>query len=373
MAATAFDGLSDAQVRQWELTTWQAGRDESFWFSNGFVSPNDNGMNYPVHRVTKLSKTSKGLECVMQLIQDLQNDGIVGDGMLEGNEEALVNDAQVIQVDQLRNGVRSRGELSEQATIIDFRAQSKRKLGYWLADKLDELGFLTASGRAFTLKLDGSTRGASQFPSLSFASDVAAASTNRIVHAGSATSEGTLTTSDKMTWNLIIQTKALAERKRLRKIRDRGKGYYALVLSTEEMRDLRKDPTYQSIQKSAAERGSKNPLFTGAEIVAEGCVIHSHNRTYNTLGATSGTDKWGSGNTVDGAQALLMGAGAIGFAAIGAAKSGRLDSTDYQNRQGVSIGRKIGFLKPQFASIYDADATEDFGVISLKTAAAGTS
>ena len=37
---------------------------------------------------------------------------------------------------------------------------------------------------------------------------------------------------------------------------------------------------------------------------------------------------------------------------------------------GIGAGRKIGMLKPQFKSIYDSDATEDFGVLSVKTAAA---
>lgn len=372
MAATAFDGLTDAQVRQWELETWQDGRNESFFMSRGFMAPNDMGQNYPIHRVTKFSRTQRGLECVMQLIQDLVGDGVVGDNKLEGDEEQLVNDAQVIRIDQLRNGVRSRGKLSEQATVINFRASARKKLGFWLADKLDELAFLVASGRAFTLKLDGSTRGASQLPQLSFASDVTAASTNRIVHAGTASAESGLTTSDKMTWNLLVKARALAERKLIKKVRDRGKGYYVFVISTEQMRDLLTDPTYQTIARTAGERGSNNPLFSTADVVAHGCVVHSHNRVYNTLGATSGSAKWGSGNTVDGAQALLLGAGALGFAAPYAAQSGDLDSTDYQNRQGISFGRMTGWLKPVFESIYDSNNGEDFGVISVKSAAAST-
>jgi N4-gp56 family major capsid protein len=372
MATTAFDGLSDAQVRQWELETWQAGRNESFFFANGFVANNDYGQNYPVHRVTKFSRTQRGLECVMQLVLDLVGDGVVGDNKLDGAEEQLVNDAQTIQIDQLRNGCRSRGKLSEQATLIEFRAKAKQKLGYWLGDKLDELGFLVASGRALTLTVAGATRGASQLPQLRFASDITAASTNRIIHAGTATSEATLTTSDKMTWSLITRAKALAQRKLVKPIRDRGKPYYAMVLSTEQMRDLRTDPTYLTIQRTASERGSKNPLFSAAEIVAEGVVLHSHNRVYSTLDATSGSGKWGAANTVNGAQALLFGAGALGFASPYPSQAGELDNTDYQNKQGVSFGRMMGYKKPQFKSIPDANAREDFGVISVKTAAGAT-
>ncbi len=46
------------------------------------------------------------------------------------------------------------------------------------------------------------------------------------------------------------------------------------------------------------------------------------------------------------------------------------DDTDYDNRPGLGVGRKIGMLKPQFRSIYDSDNIEDFAVMSLKTAAA---
>jgi hypothetical protein len=84
----------------------------------------------------------------------------------------------------LRQGVKNKGEMAEQATVIRFRATAETKLGYWMADKMDEMAFLVASGRAFTLTLDDSTRGTSQLPSLKFAADVVAASTNRIVHAG---------------------------------------------------------------------------------------------------------------------------------------------------------------------------------------------
>ena len=51
--------------------------------------------------------------------------------------------------------------------------------------------------------------------------------------------------------------------------------------------------------------------------------------------------------------------------------------TDYGNRPGIGIGRKIGMLKPQFLSIYDetqryrgTPTRQDFGVVSVYTAAA---
>lgn len=369
MAATDFGALSDAVKKVWATETWQEGRDQSFWFANQFMGRSDTDMNRPIQRVTKLTETERGLECVMQLVADLIGDGVVGDNELEGNEEALFNDAQTIRIDQLRNGTRSKGSMAEQATVIRFRATSREKLSFWMSDKVDEMMFLTGSGRAFTLNTDGSTRSGSQLNQLTFAADVSAATTNRIRFAGSATSEATVTTSDTITWNEIVSLRTFMERQKIRPIRDRGKNYYAIVMSTEQARDLMLDSTYQTIVSRAGERGSTNVLFNNAMAVVQGMVLYAHNKTFNTLGLTSGTDKWGAGNNVDGAQALGFGAQALGFAQIGSANMNESDNTDYGNRPGLSFGRKVGMLKPVFNTAETA-AAEDFGVVAFKTAAA---
>ena len=366
---TDFGAISAARKKIWAAEAWKQGRDESFWFSNAFVGANENDMNRPITRVTKLTKTERGLECIMQLVADLQGDGVAGDNLLEGNEEAMFNDAQTIRIDQLRNGVRSKGRVSEQATVIRFRTTGRDKLGFWMAEKIDEMGHLTVAGRAFTLKTNGTTRVGSQLPQLSFANDVVAASTNRIIYAGSATSEANLTAADKMSWNLIVKACAFAKRKKIKPIRQGGRMYYALLLSTEQLRDLQQDADYQTIVKTAGARGTKNPLFNNAVAVVQGVVIYDHNKVFCTLGKASGS-KWGSGGTIDGAQAQLFGAQAMGFATIGDVDWEESDNTDYKARPGIAVGRMLGMLKPQFRSEPDNNSTEDFGTVAIKTAAA---
>lgn len=369
MAQTDFGALTSAQKRVWAADIWKAGRDESFFFANGFIGSKPGDMNSVIQRITELSETERGLECVMQLVQDMQGDGVVGDNELDGNEEALVNDAQTIRIDQLRHGTRSKGAMAEQATVIRFRQQSKEKLGFWLADKLDELMFLTISGRAYTLKTSGETRTNSQLPSLRFASDVTAPSSGRVLHAGTATSEGTISASDKMSWATVVRANTQAIEKRLRPIKSGGRNYYVLVIHPRQRKDLVLDPTYQTITKSAEKTGDKNPLFTGAIANVDSVVIHVHNKVFNTTGLSSGS-KWGSGGTVDGAQGMLLGASAAGLAQIGNMNFTESDKTDHGNRPGVGVGRKIGMLKPAFKSIYDNNTRQDFGCIAIKTAAA---
>ena len=366
MTATDFSALTTAQKKVWSAELWMAGRDESFWMSNGFVGKSDSDMNSPIYRVTKLTQTDRGLECVMQLVSDLANDGVAGDNLLEGNEGVLNNEAQTIRIDQLRNGVRSKGRIAEQATVIRFRATAKERLSFWMADKMDEMLFLVAAGRAFTLNTNGSTRGASDLPSLSYAADVVAASTNRIIHAGTATTEGSLTANDKMSWATIVRARAFAERKKIRPIRGNGKGYYAMVMSSEQAKDLILDPTYPTIVSRAGEKGPNNPLFKNAMAVVQGVVLYSHNKVFNTLGTAT---KWGAGNLVDGAQACMFGAQAMGFATIGDVYMDESDNTDYKNRPGIAAGRMLGMLKPQYKSPADSNTVEDFGMLSVKTAA----
>jgi N4-gp56 family major capsid protein len=305
----------------------------------------------------------------MQLVNDLENDGVAGDNNLTGQEEQMLNDAQVIRIDCLAHAVKSKGQMSEQATVIRFRETAKDKLGFWLPDKTDELMFLTASGRAYSLNTDLSTRPAtSQLASLAFAADVTAASTNRIKHAGTATSEATLTASDKMSWSVCVTAKAYARRQGIRPIRQGGKEYYAMVMSTEQRRDLLLDSTYQTIVSRAAERGQTNPLFKNALAVVDGLILYEHRKVINTTGLASAS-KWGSGGLVEGAHALLMGAGALGFTTLGGGEWLEGDINDYGRKPSIGYQQMMGILKPQYRPSA-LTSREDYSLVAVKTAAA---
>lgn len=369
MAQTDFGALSTQRKKLWSAYVLAAGRDESFWMGqDGMMGKGIRDATKPIHYIDELTKTERGDRCVMPLVQDLTGDGVADDNELEGNEEALVVDDIELKISQFRNGVKSKGSMSEQRTVIQFRAKAKDALAFWLTDKRDEMLFLMASGVSFANKTTGESRGSTQLTTLAFAADVAAPSTNRVIYAGSANSTSTLTTSDKMTWNLLVKTKALAIRKRLKPIRIKGKNCYVVIMSALQARDLKLDNDYKSITAQAHNRGDVNPLFTGAFIMIDGLILYEHNKVYETTGITSGS-KWGSGGTVDGAQALLIGAQALGYAEIGDPMWAESDNRDYRNKQGVAYGQKIGMIKSKFKSIFDSNASEDFALISIYTAA----
>jgi len=371
MAATDFSTLTSQQKKVWSARVWQAGRDTSFFFGTpGFLGSGTEDASKPIHLVTDLTATERGDRVIMPLVQDLQGDGTVGDNVLEGNEESLVADDIEIKIDQLRHGVRSRGRMAEQRTVLRFRAQAKDKLGFWLGNKLDEMAFLTASGVGYGYRLDGSSRpAASQLTQLAFASDVSAPTSARKLFPGVVVATSGLAASDKMSWTLLVKAKAAAVRRRLKPIRINGKATYVVVMSPEQARDLKTDSDYKTIVANGGTRGGANELFTGAFASVDGLVLYEHPKVYTTFGIASGS-KWGAGGTVDGAAAIMLGAQALGFARIGDAEWAESDQSDYGNREGVGYGRMIGFRKPVFTSLYDSNTDQDFSLQVIYTAAA---
>lgn len=104
--ATDFASLSTARKKVWAADIWKQGRDASFWTMNGFTGE---GSGSVIQVIRELTQTERGNECIMQLVADLVGDGVVGDNLLESNEEALFNDSIALRIDQLRHGIRSKG------------------------------------------------------------------------------------------------------------------------------------------------------------------------------------------------------------------------------------------------------------------------
>ena len=369
---TDFSALTTSQKRIWSARVWMAGRDATLLFGRqGFLGAGTEDATKPIHLITELTYTDRGDQVIMPIVLDLAGDGVAGDNELEGNEENLVNDDVNIHIDQLRNAVKSRGKLAEQKTVIRFRAQARDKLAYWLANRMEQLGFLTLAGIPYTQTLTGAQRPAgSQLASLQFAADVSAPSTNRQIFAQAGyTSTAQIVSTDTLTWDMLLRLKTIALRKRLKPVRLGGKDHYIVLLAPEQARDLKQSSDYKTIVSRADTKGPDNKLFTGAFANIDGLILYDHALVPTTFDAASGS-KFGAGGTVDGARAILLGAQALGFAKIGEGDWVESDNKDYENKLGIGHGRFIGFRKPKFKALYDNLSSEDFGVIVLYTAAA---
>lgn len=367
MALTNFGLLTQEQKTIWSKDLWKQARNNSF--INRFLGKGPNAL---VQHITELKKSEKGARAVITLLADLQGDGVAGDRTLEGNEEAMQTFDQVIRIDQLRHANRHEGRMADQKSVVSFRGNSRDVLSYWLADRIDQMAFLTMAGRSYSLRPDNSVRVGSDLPNLEFAADVSAPSdarrlrwdvdtVNKLV-ASAATSDVAATDIPK--WEMFVQLKAYAKDRYIRGVRDgSGDETYHAFLTPTAMAKLKMDDNYMQNLRHAQQRDGKNPLFTGSSVKIDGIYLHEFRHVPNTSGHAT---KWGGG-TVEGCQVLFCGAQALGMADIGAPEWVE-KGFDYDNQQGISVGKILGFLKPKFGSIYEANAVEDFGVISCYVA-----
>lgn len=369
MALTNFGLLTSEQKTIWSMDLWKQARNMSF--VNRFLGKGPNSL---IQHITELKKSEKGARAVITLLADLTGDGVAGDRTLEGNEEAMQTFDQVIRIDQLRHANRHEGRMADQKSVVEFRGNSRDVLAYWLADRLDQMAFATLGGVSYALKPNGASRVGSDLPFLEFASDVTAPSAGRrcrwdntaktLVTAGASSA---VTAADTPSWELFVQLKAYAKDRYIRGVNAQGgKENYHAFLTPQAMARLKLDPTYlQNLRHST--RAEKNEtLFTGDEVTIDGITLHEFRHVPNTVGAAPGS-KYGAGGAINGSQIIFCGAQALGMADIGNAEWNE-KGFDYDNQQGISIGKIMGFLKPKFGSIYENGAVEDFGVINTYVA-----
>ncbi|MBB4266305.1 N4-gp56 family major capsid protein [Roseospira visakhapatnamensis] len=366
MAYTDFGAVTPLQRKAYSAKILQFGRDGTILFSSkqGLTGKSANSC---IQVITEITKTSRGDKVIMPLVNDLTSDGVAGDNDQDGHEESLVAQDLEITIDQISHAVRNRGVMSEQRTVVRFRSTAREKLGNWLAQKKEEMGFLTLAGRGFAHKLDLSPRpSSSQLPALAFAADVTAPSAHRTVFPGTVTATAGLSSTDTLSWDLLLAAKAKAKRLNLKPLYHEGRETYIVMVSPEQARDLKQDSDYVSVTKDAGVRGGKNPLFAGSIAMVDGLVIYEHNKVPTNTGNTAG---WGAGGDVKGAQALLLGAQALGLAEVGNSEWAEDNQKDYGRKPGIAYATILGFKKPVFEDPVTG-TDEDFSVLSLYTAAA---
>lgn len=371
MANTNFGLLTSEQKTIWSMDFWKQARNYSF--TSKFLGKDSNSM---IQHIDELKKTEKGARAVITLVADMEGDGIAGDRTLKGNEEVLKSYDQVIRIDQLRNANHNEGRMADQKSIVTFREQSKDKLAYWLADRIDQMAFLTLSGVAYSQNNKGAARTGSDLINLEFAADVVAPSAKRnltwdqgtsslLVNQGTAgIVAGAIGTGDYPCWDMFVQAKAYAKDNYIRgTTSSEGEELYHVFMTPQAMAKLKLDPVYRDNLRYAQQRGTANELFTGSSVKVDGLMLHEFRHVYNTAGAASGS-KWGGGGAIDGCQILFCGAQAMGMADIGNPEWNEMED-DYGNSFGIAVSKILGFKKPQFYTQYSGGTVQDHGVLSI--------
>jgi N4-gp56 family major capsid protein len=380
MANTNFASLTSEQLTIWSRDFWRVARNMSF--INQFAGSGSNAM---VQRISELTQSEKGARAVLTLLADMTGDGIVGDNTLEGNEEALRAYDIVVQLDQLRFANRLSGRLADQKSVVNFREHSRDALAYAMADRMDQLAFLTLSGVGYNLKNNGALRpvmnSGQNLNDLAFGSDITAPTSNRHrrfdatsgIVAGDVTA---VAAADKLSYGALVDLKAYAKDNYIRGLRGAGNDEtYHLFVTPQVMADLKLDSDFLANVRQAGVRGPGSSLFAGSSsLMVDGIMIHEFRHVFNTNGATSGASgnagsagyKWGANADVNGSACIFAGAQALAMADIGVPEIVE-DTFDYGNQNGISIGKIFGLKKP----VYHSDVSgqnEDFGVIRLDVA-----
>lgn len=367
MSANNFAAQTPEEKLAWARLTWKAMRDKLFIKNICGV-----GEGQPIHVVNELTKTEAGTKCIFHLVNELEQDGQVGDDQREGTEEAMTSSRQIIQIDLLSHGVREKGKMTEQASVLKTRKFGRDRLSFWLANRVDQLAILTLSGMGYQYNLDGSLRPVtSKLKNLSFASDVTAPTEKRLLTWNGTTllgngdtgfGTGEITNAYLPTYKMIVQVGAYMRTNRINALMSGGREYYLMLVHPLTYAQLKLDPQYQAALNGAAARGDSNPWFTGADITIDGMIVKQHNLIFNTMGAAAG-QKWGAGGAVNGTRTLVLGAQALAMADLN--EGDWVEKLfDYDTKWGINVDKMFGFKKPKFYSQY-SKSVEDFACVCV--------
>jgi N4-gp56 family major capsid protein len=295
------------------------------------------------------TKKGPGDSIKYQLRMQLSGSGVLEDGTLEGNEEALTVYTDTVLINQLRHAVRSGGKMTEQRVPFSIREEARMGLTDWWADRIDTaiINHLAGVGAVTDTRLTGGN--ATSEPT----------STRIKIEGANATLEASITTTATMSLAYIDQAVATAKTATplIRPLMVGGEPFYLLFMHPYQVYSLRTSTTtgqWTDIQKAAMTGGDvkKNPIFTGALGVYNGTILVENSRIPTALNNTSAR------------RAIFCGAQA-GVFAVGQDNSPEKMSWveelfDYENQLGVSAGMIFGVKKTVFNSV-------DFGTIVLST------
>lgn len=349
MAATAFGTNDNSTVKLWARTlavevlktTW-AGK---------FMGTEDSAIIQVRDETTKQA----GDKLTYALRMQLTGNGTIGDGLLDGNEEALTTYTDAVNINQLRHGVRMAGRMSQQRVPYDLRMEGLSGLRDWWASRLDLSFFNQICAFTPTLAENGVVLGAADTRFTGMQA-VVAPDSNHIIRSDGSTGDDSVTTTSTFTLSLIDKC---VERARtltpaIRPTMVGGKPMYVMFLHPYQVTDMKNSTStggFLDIQKAAMTGGEvqDNPIFDGSLGVYNGVILHSDSRVTPGVNQTTSTTQVSAVRRAVfcGAQAAMCAYGRDG----GPTQYTWVESLfDYENQVGVAAGTIFGLKKAVFNS-----------------------
>lgn len=340
-----------------------------------------------IMRASELDRAEAGDAITFNFTGILQGLGQTEGGTLTGNEEALNNQGFAMSFNVVRHAVANPNtDTIEQARPnFSFEERSRKLLPKWHASRLDASVFNQLAGiTATSSTVDGAVYTGAKLTIVSGLNTINAPSTNRIVWAGNAGADESLTSSQTMTLDLIDAAVEIATTT-YPTIAPLANEEFDLYCHPYQILDLKRDTTGK-IQwynnQLAATAGGKGDLDTASayELKAVGkyanVVIYSRNRV--PLGVNSST----SAVVANTRRAVMCGGDAMAFASKFSGAVVDLAQTkgntplkffkqlkDYEYIAGIEARMIYGVKKLQFTAT-GATSASDYGSIVISTYAA---
>lgn len=338
------------------------------YLNNNFFKPMMGTGSAKMIQVKEDLTKKPGDSVTFTLVNRLTNAATSQSGTLEGNEEAVKLRSFKLTVNEYAHAVRLK-KFEAQKTAIDLRQAHRDVLMDWNME-LDRDKVIAALG-----SINGVAYGsASEAQKDAWLVDNAdrvlfgAAKSNNSSNDHSASLLNLDTTNDKFTPDALSLMKRMAKQAnpKIRPIKPKddiaGSDYYVVFAPTECVRDLASNTAFQQANREARQRGTDNPVFTGANYIYDNLAIYEIEDipSLGAVGASSAVVR----------PVYLCGAQAIGMAWAMRPETVTEDF-DYKRFEGLGIKQWYEIDKLRYGTgSTDTDDLKDHGVVTGYFAAA---
>lgn len=359
---------SSLEVTQWERKFYKEWvRDNRFRKYMGL------NMNSIIQIKEDLTK-KKGDNLIFQLVNKLKNNGVIGNGILEGNEEAMDSDGYSVGVTYRRNAVVQTLE-EEQASTIDYLNAARFFLKKWRMERVRDdiiVALCSISDKYYLASQAGLNPQYTAQVSEAEKDTWLAANADRVLF-GSAVSNNSANdhsaslanidnTNDKLTPAVGSLAKRLAKKTTPAihpvTVKDEQE-WYVMFCNSNSFRDLQNDSTMTQANREAMKRGRDNPLFTDGDLVYDSVI-------YREVPEIPAVGLVGAGSIQVGFN-FLCGVQACGMAVAKRTKA-ISDDRDYKFRKGVGIQDMGGIKKLLYNDPDNSGSDVDHGLVTVYTA-----
>lgn len=302
-----------------------------------------------------VGKTGKSLS--ITLINRLTGAGRTGLQTLKGFEEQMDQRTFVLSVDRVRHAV-LHDELEEEFSAINIVQAKKAVLKNWFMERMRD-DIIDAFGSINGVLYSAASEAQKDAWLVDNADRVlfGASVSNNSANDHSASLANIDNTADKFTGATLklLKRRAKTANPKIRPIKVSGdEEWYVAFAGSNTFRDFSEDSVVQQANREAWQRGEDNPLFTGGDLIYDGCIVREVPDIDDIVGVGAGSINVG--------PVYLAGAQAIG---VGWKRRTRMieDTDDYGAKKGAGAEEVRDIKKLLFGKgAGDRDDLVDHGV-----------